>query len=639
VLSRAIDYFSYLVFRVAEGIMGVLPLGLIARVGSVIGVVLYYLAWPYRGLVLRNLEIAFGKEMSGAQRRVVARRHFASLIANLFCGLKLPLMREADILKRVRMEGSEHAHAVIAQGKPLLWAVTHLSCWELLTQVPSLVAFGLKPATIYQPLSNPHIDAHVHRRRAKLGYAVFDRSQGFAGPMKFLRSGQAALGVLVDQHAGDVGVWCPFFDRLASTTSLPALMAIRCKAPLIPLAVYDDGPGRWRMKAFPAVDSGEPTPTAEGITAALNQSVERMVRESPHNAFWVHNRWKTPMPQFLLTNYKRGITLPQGYDAGRLQRFELIVRSPNWLGDACMALPAVRALRHSRPDLRLTIHTPANLAQLWEAQGIADAIVTKDKHDGLFTAARKIKATGRRYDAGILFTNSPRSTFEFKLAGVPHLAGFHGSLRAGLLEITAPEPPLGPPEHQARRYLRLVGHCGAMIDDPALLSPQRDPLPADALVKVGIVAGAEYGPAKRWPLERYAAVANALPAVQWQLFGAPGEAAMGEKLAAMVTSPCENSVGKTTMHELIAALRCCTLLLTNDTGSMHLAAALGVPTVSIFGSTEPILTGPLGAGHRIVRHHVACSPCFKRECPFGHYDCMTGVSVERVVSAVREALA
>ncbi|MFZ4767555.1 MAG: glycosyltransferase family 9 protein, partial [Roseimicrobium sp.] len=124
------------------------------------------------------------------------------------------------------------------------------------------------------------------------------------------------------------------------------------------------------------------------------------------------------------------------------------------------------------------------------------------------------------------------------------------------------------------------------------------------------------------------------------LFGAPGEAAMGEELSAMLDGVRHNNlVGKTNLHELIAQLQTCSLLLTNDTGTMHLAAALGIPTVSVFGSTEPVLTGPLGPSHRIVRHHVPCSPCFRRECPFGHYDCMNGVTVERVAGEVTRALA
>lgn len=636
-LRRAGQFAVYAIFRCVEFGLSLLPIALISHLGRVLGVMAYYLGGKYRRLAIDNLRIAFGDEMTDARRKAVARAHFASLGSNIFCGLKLPLMGEQEVLKRVTVEGAEHGAAVSAQGKPLLYAVMHLSCWELLTQVPSIVGYGRRPSSIYQPLANPYLDAHVRRNREKLGYILFDRSAGFAEPMKHLRESQGTLGVLVDQHAGDKGVWCPFFDRLASTTSLPALMAIRCDTPLLPIAVYDNGPGRWRIVINPPVTSGETRPTAEGITAALNQAVERVIREAPHNWFWVHNRWKTPKPEFLLSNYRRGITLPAGYPATRLKPFNVIIRSPNWLGDACMAFPAVRALRQGRPDLRLTVFTQAKLADLWRSLGIIDDIVTKEGKEGLFSVARRIKQRAH-YDVGIFFTNSTRSTLEFWLAGIPRLVGFKGSLRARLLsQITPEQKPGTPPEHQALKCLRLARHCGANTEDPAIFATGT-PVVTDGVVRVGICAGAEYGPAKRWALERFAEVANAVPQVEWVLVGAPGEKEMGERLSSMITGRHQNLVGKTSLTELIQRLRQCSLLVTNDTGTMHLAAAIGVPTVSIFGSTEPVLTGPVGPQHTVVRHHVPCSPCFKRECPFGHYECMTKITPERVVQTVRRKL-
>ena len=331
-----------------------------------------------------------------------------------------------------------------------------------------------------------------------------------------------------------------------------------------------------------------------------------------------------------------------GYDIKQLKPFELLLRSPNWLGDACMAFPAVRALRKGRPDLRLTVFTPGKLADLWKSLGIIDDIITKDGKEGVRSVARRIKQRAH-YDAAILFTNSTRSTLEFWLAGIPRLVGFKGSLRSKLMhQITPEQKPGTPPEHQARKYLRLARHCGAVTEEPELFAVGHPVQTGDGIVRIGIVAGAEYGPAKRWPMDRFAETANRLshdmPQIEWQLFGALGEKAQGEQLSALLTGRHVNWVGKTSLTELIQLLRGCTLLLTNDTGTMHLAAALGVPTVTIFGSTEPVLTGPLGEHHTIVRHHVACSPCFKRECPFGHYQCMTGISAVQVADVVTKQL-
>ena len=159
---------------------------------------------------------------------------------------------------------------------------------------------------------------------------------------------------------------------------------------------------------------------------------------------------------------------------------------------------------------------------------------------------------------------------------------------------------------------------------------------SDQPLQIGLCPGAEYGPAKRWLPERFAEVAskvNAQSSAQWILFGTKNDAATGERIAAAIGEHCVNRIGQTTLEQLINELRKCRLLLTNDTGTMHLAALLGVPVVAIFGSTEPRLTGPLGNGHIVVRNHVECSPCFLRQCPID-FRCMKSIRAEQVADAV-----
>jgi len=198
-------------------------------------------------------------------------------------------------------------------------------------------------------------------------------------------------------------------------------------------------------------------------------------------------------------------------------------------------------------------------------------------------------------------------------------------------------------EHHAHRYMRIAAGIGADVTADVLWGTPPTESQPDGTLRIGVCAGAEYGPAKRWPLERFAEVVNDISAehaqVHWQLFGAPGEAEMGVKLSGMLKAPHDNLVGKTRLSELITKLRACHLLLTNDTGTMHLAAALGVPTVSIFGSTCPVATGPLGEHHIVIQHPVPCSPCFKRECPLGHLDCLNKLEPQRVLDACLKASA
>jgi lipopolysaccharide heptosyltransferase II len=161
-----------------------------------------------------------------------------------------------------------------------------------------------------------------------------------------------------------------------------------------------------------------------------------------------------------------------------------------------------------------------------------------------------------------------------------------------------------------------------------------------APAKLGLCPGAEYGPAKRWLPERFAEVAltiaNKRP-VQWILFGTAADSELGAAIETSLGTSCVNRIGQTTLDELAGELRECALLLTNDTGTMHLATLLGVPVVAIFGSTEPRLTGPLGTGHQVHRHQVECSPCFLRECPID-FRCMKAVSVEEVAESVSSLL-
>jgi lipopolysaccharide heptosyltransferase II len=164
------------------------------------------------------------------------------------------------------------------------------------------------------------------------------------------------------------------------------------------------------------------------------------------------------------------------------------------------------------------------------------------------------------------------------------------------------------------------------------------PRAAAELRTVGLCPGAEYGPAKRWPY--FGGAARILAEkyqLNWLIFGTAGERELAENVAQQIGSNATNLAGKTSLADLVRELQRCQVLLTNDTGTMHLAAHLGVPTVAIFGSTEPALTGPIGQGHLVIRHQVECSPCFLRTCPID-FRCMERVKAADVVAAVEKML-
>jgi lipopolysaccharide heptosyltransferase II len=634
-----LDFVVYLLYRAGSAIIAAVPLRFLFAVGQLLGVCVWVISGKYRRLAKRNVAIAFGNEKSQRELHRFVRRHFQRLGANLLCGIKLCTMPPEKILRHVKVENIESMASRFRAGVPVVLILSHLGIWELFAQLmPKFVGF-VRNASVYQGLGNHFIDEHVRRTRSQTGLELFDRHDGFEPVIELLRSG-GGVGVLSDQHAGDHGLWTPFFGRLASTSPLPGLLAKRTCAAVIAAAVYTTGPARWRMVFTERFD--HPGASVGDLTSKINKVIEQQIRVAPEDWFWVHNRWKTPQPNFLLARYKRGVHLPPSISAHDLKPFRILIRSSNWLGDAVMSVPAVRAIKNGRPDAQITIAAPAKIAPMWKLVPEVDAIIPLSS-PSLLRSVWGIR-TRAHFDIAILFPNSLRVALECWLSRIPRRVGYSGHWRRWLLNQTVPEARKpGPPEHHSVRFLRIARECGAETSNSELRTPMNRKQASDIQItvadqplKIGLCPGAEYGPAKRWLPDRFAEAAakiNAQSSTQWMLFGTKNDAAIGNQIAAAIGDRCVNRIGQTTLDELIDEVRGCRLLLTNDTGTMHLAALLGVPVVAIFGSTEPSLTGPLGNGHIILRHHVECCPCFLRECPID-FRCMKAVSAQEVADAV-----
>jgi lipopolysaccharide heptosyltransferase II len=631
-LIAAMDRFVFVVYRAASLVLRALPVKVVWWIGRMLGLCGYYLGRTYRRLALRNLAIAFAGEKSDAERRQIAREHFSSLGANFLSGLKISGLPKEALREIVEFDGLDHVERILKSGQGCVMVISHIGNWELFSQLYPLL-FSCPLGTIYQRLGNTFIDAEVRSSRARLGVELFERKEGFQGAIKTLRAG-GIVGVLIDQHAGDAGVWCPFFGRLASTSSLAAMLALRTGAALIPGAVHSAGSGRWRLVIDPPVEVIERD--TDQVTAQLNVVLEAQIRRQPADWFWVHNRWKTPRPNFLLANYKRGI-------AGTASKpFRILVRSSNWLGDAVMTIPAVRAIKRGRPDAHVTMLTPAKLADLWSATKEVDEVIRIEIGEGVFAVASKLRG---KFDAAVLLPNSLRTALEVWLAGIPRRVGYPGHYRHWLLNQVYREKKSKKKattttrKHQAHHYLALAEYCGANVSS-ALDVMFGSVVASSRVPRLGIVPGAEYGPAKRWLPERFAEVMRRMyedTGAEWRMFGIEKDREIADDIQSQSRVPCIDLVGKTTLRQLIEELRQCDLLLTNDTGTMHLAASLGVPVVAIFGSTEPELTGPLGDGHTVLRKKVECAPCFLRECPID-FRCMKAIEASEVVEAIKSRL-
>ena len=356
----------------------------------------------------------------------------------------------------------------------------------------------------------------------------------------------------------------------------------------------------------------------------------------------------------------------------------ILVRGVNWLGDAVMTTPALLRLREKFPDAHIALLTPQKLGDLWLHHPAVDEIIPFAPGEGVFAIGKKLRVG--KFDLAFVLPNSPRSALEVFLAGIPQRIGYARPWRNFFLTRAIPSrpdivvmckrspaeiknliasPPTSVPvipsaSHHLHDYLHLVATLGA---NPEPLPPQIAITPEEVSAAAkkfgldqiispifGLNPGAEYGPAKRWPVEKFITAAKEIQIrtnCAWILFGGKGDVELATRIAQEFTqhgirSTCFNLAGQTTLRELMAVLKLCRVLLTNDTGPMHVAAALGVPVVVPFGSTSPELTGPGLPGdprHHLIKSTVPCSPCFLRECPID-FRCMNGISTESVVQAV-----
>ncbi|HLY15689.1 MAG TPA: lipopolysaccharide heptosyltransferase II [Bryobacteraceae bacterium] len=324
---------------------------------------------------------------------------------------------------------------------------------------------------------------------------------------------------------------------------------------------------------------------------------------------------------------------------------KILIRATNWVGDAVMSLPAIRALRDALPGAHLTVLARASVTDLYARETVIDAVelLSGDRRQ---TAAALHRES---FDCAILLPNSFDAALLAWMAHIPRRVGYARDARRWLLtEAVRPPEPGEIPRHERFYYLELLRRAGIIHEYPACAEIRLDgrdaayesgssALAAAGLTGpvVGVSPGAAYGDAKRWLPERFAETALTVARARGAaaaLFGSVAERPLCESIAGRIHAagvPVHNFAGETTLRQFIDLAAACRLFLTNDSGAMHIASALDVPTVAVFGATDDTTTGPTGARARVVREHVECSPCLLRTCPIDHR-CMTRVTAERV---------
>lgn len=334
---------------------------------------------------------------------------------------------------------------------------------------------------------------------------------------------------------------------------------------------------------------------------------------------------------------------------------KILVRVPNWIGDAVMCLPALASLRSLYPSSEIVVLARPKVVPVFENNPAVSATMRleSDRHKGFLGTLRLSRELRREeFDLAVLFQNAFGAALISLLGAARERVGYARDMRSGLLTKAIPAKGGIMKKHQVFYYLNIIRELGGSVPEAPVpriyISDEETASARSFLEKNGLwgkpvfaaAPGASYGPSKRWPAESFAAVLKGLTdeyGGSALVFGGPEDKEACSGVLKALPSAMDLS-GKMGLRESIALMSLTSAFVTNDSGPMHLSAALGLPTAAVFGSTEDSLTGPVGPRAASVREKTDCSPCFKRECRFGHYDCLKRVGPERVLAKIKELM-
>ncbi|MGE9295230.1 MAG: glycosyltransferase family 9 protein [Puniceicoccales bacterium] len=583
------------------------------------GDLIFRLPTKRRRNVLANLHHAF-PELTEHERRQIARTSCRRAVEMALFVLVSPHFSEAQLRRRFELDPyfEQELNANAASPEPCVAVVPHLSLMESLTLLPVLTDKGSpRIATIYRPLKQRALEDWVLRTRERFGMRLLSRKQGFAEAIELLRE-RGVVAILFDQNAGNTGLLTTFLGRVCSSTELPGMLAAKFNARYV--AVWTERTGFWRGR-LKMEDLPRPEETNEAVFTA-NAWFENKLRLEPairEDWLWLHDRWRTQdQPERRLQIKHRRDALAEEITWRKWPALpcqtRIWIRMPNWLGDVVMAIPLVRAIRRGRPDAQITLLARGHLAPLLEGLPEADRVIALPgkKEPG---QQRFFKSLALEYpDTQIQLTNSFRGDREAHWIGAPQ--------RFGILRPGKPRPMLTDswplPEnfdeaqlHQTELWRQFLESFG--------LTEKPDFSPCDAKLLfatecsasqskcIGLICGTENEPAKRWPVEHWRALIESFPDKQFALFGTQRDREITSRVAeGFDPGRVQNRAGETNLAQFAAAIASCRVLVTNDTGGMHLANMFGTPVVVVFGPTNPIRTGPCFDAPKVLLQPPGC---------------------------------
>jgi len=630
-----VDYTVYILFRIFVTAVNLLPLSCVRAVSGVAGTLAWWCDPRERRTIMTNLERAFGDAKSVAELKCIGRKVLCNFILNLCQFLRIRKYSFDRIKGMVDPVNMHYVDEAMKRGKGLIFVTAHFGNWELLGIMGKAALDKYSVVSIGRTLKNRFIDRYINDLREYTRNKIIPKKDAVFQVMRTLKA-NGIVTLFADQVGGNDGVLVDFFGSRVLTVSSPAFFSIRTGAPVIPAFFLRDG-DRFKLvfeKPIEPQAGASADREAVRITSLFTKTIERYIREYPEEWFWLHKRWKSKRAKKAFAN-----------------SYKIIVHAPNWIGDAVLSLPAVKGIRDLFPNARLAVMAKRSVAPVFLNNPAIDAVVPigSDSRGGRFAqTVRSLRQA--RYDLGILFPNSFKSALLFYAGGVRHRIGYAKDMRGMLLTRAVKRDKDVLTMHHRDYYYRLAREAGNVAHPAApkiFLDSDTIAWADDCLrsnrkghnLLIGINPGGAYGPAKRWPPQRFGELAAMVTDGmngEVIIFGSAADRDVAREIQAVSKKDCIDMTGRTDLRQLAALLERCDVLVTNDSGPMHIASAVGTPVVAIFGSTDPAVTSPAGE-HVIVSKRLPCAPCLRRTCDKA-YACMDAIAPRDVYAGIEKAL-
>jgi ADP-heptose:LPS heptosyltransferase/lauroyl/myristoyl acyltransferase len=561
-----------------------------------------------RRIILSNLAHAF-PEKTETECKILARKSCAHMIELGLLAIALPYFSKKRIRQSFQLDDS--IEALFREKKqndgPRIVLLPHFSQMEAMTVIPSLseAAKQNEIGVIYRPFKNRALEHWIHRTREKFGLKLLARGMGFFGAKAILKRNGIVV-ILFDQNANDWGVLSTFCGRVASTTPLPDLLYGHFRCPIYGLMPQRMGVFRAKCFAERLNGAGENSekfthnrkfPCGDyGVATAMNMWLEQKLLSNEGTCcdwLWAHNRWHThdQRHNWLNLSQKRC-----AIDFARLaKKVKIFIRMPNWLGDVIMAIPLVKAVRRARPDAQITLLVRSHFVQFLENLHLADCVLqlapkSKRYYRQLFEYRRL------NPDFLIRLVNSTTGDIETFIMAAAHAFAqqFPRKKRPLFSErifMNFKNPQTVHQEETIRFFAQAMGYEGDWDLTPLRLKIATFP-------RIGLICGSENSPAKRWQTSHWIALIGVLlgrTAAEIMLFGTPRDTSVTRAIKDQFQreSRIVDRAGETNLSEFAGEIATCKLVIGNDTGGVHLSNFLGIPTVVLFGPTNPDKTRPI----------------------------------------------